>query len=291
MKIAIIGAGSWGKAIYSIINSGAEKFYITRNSNESEMMKLKSSDLAFLCIPTSEISAFLDKNYSYLPKNICSCSKGVLILSEDGLFLSEYFDKNGFNFACLSGPNFASEVLQGIKTITTIASKHQNLRKEIVQNISGNKFCTEETEHVKAVEIFGICKNIIALCCGILDGHGVNGQAKKANFKALILTKLVQEMLRVVQSSGDDPSAFGLSCGIGDLFLTATSFESRNYTYGFNFAEHGTINSDGKTVEGLRSLMAIPILESIYKISLPVNKFLYNIFYHGKTVDEFLSIF
>lgn len=275
MKVCIIGSGKWGTAISNLLKQNAVSVTLI-SRNDYTILKTEKFDIAFIALRTEGIEAFLKEYIPYLPKSICSISKGIF--TEKIPFLSEKMEKEGFNFALLSGPNFADEVERREQTITTIASKDLTLSSSLQKILTTSFFKVETTSSIKAIETFAIFKNIIAIYTGFMEKNNFS-----ANTKSMIFTLLIQEMMDFLKKLEQQAESFFLSAGIGDIFLTATSSKSRNFEYGYNFSftEDAIQNA---TVEGVRSLSAIPYLEEIYNFNFNYYKKLHSIFIQKQDV-------
>ena len=269
MKVCIIGSGSWGTAIFNLIKNN--RYDVTLLSrNNLDILKEIKFDIAFIALRTEAIEGCLEKYGEYLPKKVCSLSKGIFNAKEP--FLSNKMADLGFEFALLYGPNFADEVERKDFTISTIASKNLNFANEIKQLTEANFFEVEINDDVESIEIYGIFKNIIAIFMGFAE------QSKMPqNTKSAIFTKLIQEMIALSKMFKKDNHTFFTSSGIGDLFLTISSAKSRNFNFGVSFANNANFIPD-KTVEGLRSLSSILHIEKKYSFEFNYYRKLYDIF-------------
>ena len=153
MKVCIIGSGKWGTAISNLLKQNAVSVTLI-SRNDYTILKTEKFDIAFIALRTEGIEAFLKEYIPYLPKSICSISKGIF--TEKIPFLSEKMEKEGFNFALLSGPNFADEVERREQTITTIASKDLTLSSSLQKILTTSFFKVETTSSIKAIETFAI---------------------------------------------------------------------------------------------------------------------------------------
>lgn len=270
MKVGIIGSGAWGTAICNLIKrNGFDALLFSRH--EARKLQEEKLDILFLGLRTDAIKNFVEDMKEFLPQNICSLSKGIYC--EESPFLSDVL--KDFNFAILSGPNFADEVESQFSAISTIASEKNILRSDIKKLLENKNFAIEETSNIKVVECYGIFKNIIAIYMGIMFAKNICN-----NTRSKIFTILIQEMQNFIKIFDKTQDSFFLSCGIGDIFLTASGSKSRNFSFGLNFGL--SANQDLGTVEGVRSLHAIPVFEKIYGFKFDLYKKLYNQIVLGK---------
>jgi glycerol-3-phosphate dehydrogenase (NAD(P)+) len=246
-KIGILGDGAMGSAILHIISqNGFEAEVFSRKLGNIE--QISQCDVVFVCVPSGVIVEYVDLLSQVL--TVVCCSKG-LSGSED-VFISKLFDET--RFCILAGPNFANEILANARTITTLASNNSQKIMQISSILSGNLLELQTTSEVLAVEICGIVKNAMAIIMGYYSV-----KTDFWNEKSLILTKCFGELSQILQHFGCDKSILALSCGIGDIFLTCSTTNSRNFKFGANFA-NGIKDFSG-TVEGVRSLEFISTIE------------------------------
>lgn len=272
MKIAVIGKGKWGGAIGNLLleNNYSPTFF---SRDEFDKLKIMSFDVAFIALKTSAIEGFLQTYAKFLPNYVCLLSKGFLSMGD--IFFSDFFEKTGKSYAILSGPNFADEVDNKDSTVTTIATTDAKFFDALKRLLTTSYFEIEFSDDVKCIEIFAIFKNIIAIHVGYMQQ-----QNYPFNTKSKFVTKLIKEMMDFVKIFSTSPESFFLSAGIGDIFLTCTSYKSRNFEYGFNFdiLTSNDFLANSETIEGVRSLLIIPQLEKVYNFNFTYYKKLYNFF-------------
>jgi glycerol-3-phosphate dehydrogenase (NAD(P)+) len=260
MKIGILGDGSMAMAIAHLLktNGHSSTIFSRKKRNITESL---NADVIFLCVPSSAICDYAELVQS--AQFIVSCAKGIAKASEP--FISSFFDAN--KLCVLSGPNFADEILNNNKTITTLASKNSEALQVISALIASPNFEIEMNDEIIGIEICGIVKNVIAIMMGY-----ASIKMPSWNEKSLLLTKMFQEVGIVLEYFKCNKSVLELSCGIGDIFLTCSSTNSRNYRFGIALAQEQKL--ENTTVEGLRSVEFIKHLPLI----LP----------HLKMVENFL---
>ena len=240
MKVAIFGDGAISQAISHLLKFNGVNFEIC-SRKKGNVENIANFDVVFLCIASEAIASYT--SFLTNAKIVVSCAKGVYSKSQP--FISKLFNKD--QFCVLSGPNFASEIVQSQQTLTTVASQNQENLEIIKKLLTTPFFEVETTQNVVGVELCGILKNAIAIIMGYYGA-----KTSLWNEKSMILTKVFHESIAVMKSFGIDGEILEKSCGIGDIFLTCSSTNSRNYKFGFNLY-NGTQKTD-ETVEGIRSL-------------------------------------
>jgi glycerol-3-phosphate dehydrogenase (NAD(P)+) len=134
--------------------------------------------------------------------------------------------------AILSGPSFAADVARGLPTAVTLAAHDEELASELAQAIGSARFRPYHSGDVRGVEIGGAAKNVLAIAAGIVVGRGMGASAAAA-----LTTRGFAELMRFGRAYGAQPETLmGLS-GLGDLILTCSSPQSRNFTFGVNLGQ------------------------------------------------------
>jgi glycerol-3-phosphate dehydrogenase (NAD(P)+) len=315
-KILLIGSGSWGLAIASVLAfNNHEVMLYTRDSLVAEEINKKHTnsknlkgiilsplikaftdfkdkgllsniDTAFLAIPTLAFAAFFNEHFQDLQsiKNFVICSKGFTQIEERFVSSAEFLSQKfiGTNQIVLSGPNFASELVERKKTITTLSSINPKSLEYVSGLLCTNFLEIETSNDPEAILILGLCKNPIAIGCGL--AYGLTGSA---NAKARFLTKISQETVKILEALNLNTQSFLNSAGIGDIFLSGGDERSRNFSYGVNLAKGVTYAS--KTTEGIYSLKAINFIMQSKKLTLKHYQTLYECVHMGLDVTNILS--
>ena len=181
---------------------------------------------------------------------------------------------------CLTGPNLASEIMDGQPTATVIASKFNEVILAGKDALNSPNFQVFGTHEILGAELAGALKNIIAIGSGALAGMGLG-----KNIQALLVNRGLIEMIYFGEAMGAGPKAFVGTAGIGDLVCTATSDKSRNYTFGFRLGKGETVdeirNSMPELAEGVRSLTIAKQLADHYNLHVPITQMLYRIVHEG----------
>lgn len=256
-KIAVLGGGAWGTALaltaaragndahlwardaetVAAINERRENPHYLPNvtfnqkitaSADTESVLSKAS-LILAVIPAQGLRAALETLRNDIPANIplVLCAKGIE--RSTGKLLSQITSEllPGNPIAVLSGPSFALDVALGLPTAVTVATQNEAFAADIATTLSSATFRCYTTTDVIGVEAGGALKNVLAIAVGAARGRGLGASAEAA-----LITRGFVELRRLAESLGGQPETpLGLS-GLGDLILTCSSPQSRNFSYG-----------------------------------------------------------
>lgn len=314
MKIAVLGAGGWGTTLAILLNDNGfdvtlwefnpeyaktlkeyrENFYYLPKikipnsitiTNELEAA-VHGKNLIVIATPTQFIRSSLSElsNFDFKDSILVSVSKGIenkthFLVSD---ILSDVFKKvKKKNLLCLSGPSHAEEVSKKIPTAVVCAGE-DNSKTKIVQKIFSNDyFRVYRNDDLVGTEVGGALKNVIAIAAGISDGAGFGD-----NTKAAIMTRGINEIMRLgLKLKAKKETFFGLS-GIGDLIVTCASVHSRNRSVGEQIGKGkklSTILIEMKMVaEGVATTKSAFELSRKLDIDLPITQQVYNILFKDK---------
>lgn len=181
----------------------------------------------------------------------------------------------------LIGPSHAEEVVE--RQLTSIDAISQNEKDaQMVQSLFSNPYLRiyTGTDEVGS-ELGAAVKNVMAIASGIISGLGY-----KDNTRAALITRGLQEMIRFGTAFGGDPKTFIGLTGVGDLIVTCSSLNSRNFQAGYeigkaNEVEH-FLKNNKKTVEGIRTAKIVHELAKEKNLDMPICEEVYQILYEGK---------
>lgn len=281
-KVGIIGAGSLGTALAQTISDNVEEVYLhlrreelkdsinkTRYNAEyypntklkdniiatTDLNDLKECSIIFLTIPSSAFRVSLKSLKGIASEDVIlvTTAKGIEYpsLKTMGNLIEEYFVGD---FVALSGPNFASEIMLNLATVSNIASRNRKNSQRVKSVLSTPQFKVKIIDDVIGLEMCGVLKNINAIANGICEGMNINENARFA-----VLTKGFEDTKNIIKNIGGLESTAGEYCGFGDLVLTSTSLESRNHTLGMLYGQRIIVDekASGIVFEGKNSIMAI----------------------------------
>ncbi|CAB3860554.1 putative glycerol-3-phosphate dehydrogenase 2 [NAD(P)+] [Achromobacter insuavis] len=179
----------------------------------------------------------------------------------------------------LSGPSFAREVAQGLPVALTVASDNAALRAATTQALHGAALRVYASGDLVGVEMGGALKNVIAVACGIGDGLALG-----TNARAALITRGLAEMTRFGVALGAQPETFAGLTGLGDLVLTATGELSRNRRVGLEIGagrKLADILASGITAEGVRCARAALERARAIGVELPITEAVCAVLFDG----------
>ena len=216
------------------------------------------------------------------------CCKGIEQGSDR--MMTEVVDEElpGVPQAVLSGPTFAIEVARGLPTAVTLSCADAALGGALVRALGTPTFRPYLSGDLIGAEIGGAVKNVLAIACGIVEGRGYGDNARAA-----LITRGLAEMSRLALAKGGKAETLmGLS-GMGDLILTASSAQSRNYSLGLMLGQ-GRLLADilaGRkaVTEGVWSAGAVVEMAARLGIEMPIAAAVDRVLNHGRPLDEAIA--
>lgn len=292
--ISIVGAGAWGTALANAAaragrdvvltvrdNTVAEKISRTRENPKLPGIQLAKSvtvtnDLAeagnasavLLVTPAQNLRQAATALAPHLAPNtpVIVCAKGI----ERGThrFMTEIVTEVAPRAvpAILSGPSFDVDVARGLPTAVTLATADEALAKALVQALGSATFRPYHSTDVRGVEIGGAAKNVLAIAAGIVAGKKLGASALAA-----LTTRGFAELMRLGLACGAKAETIAGLSGLGDLLLSCSSPQSRNFSHGIALGKGETPPRD-KLVEGEFTAPVLIELADEKNIEMPVAK-------------------
>ncbi|CCV64306.1 Glycerol-3-phosphate dehydrogenase [Alteracholeplasma palmae J233] len=315
MNLSVIGGGSWGSTLAQVLTDNGHSVlvydinpvYVDKINHQKhpffdEPLKdikatnnlkeaLEFSDLILLSVPTKAMRDVLKEINSLInsKKSFVNVSKGIepeTLKRVSEIVKEEINPENLENYAVLTGPSHAEEVILRKLTLLTSASDNPEFAKQIQCIFSNDTYLRVYTSSdLIGCEVGGAVKNAIAVVSGILSGHGLG-----ENARAALITRGILEIIRVVKvMGGKTETAFGLT-GIGDLIVTASSENSRNFTAGKKIGSginaSKAVEESVQTVEGIRTIQAMHLLSIEKNIELPIIDIAYDVIFNNLSVEQ-----
>lgn len=312
-SISILGGGSWGCALASMLSKEGKDvtLWVRSHSQYEEMVKEKTNkkylpgviipdslkvtndleeavvnrDIITLAVPTNNIRELLTTLKPIINKNqiLVNLAKGIeentdLRISD---ICNQILPDN--KYCAISGPSHAEEVVINIPTAVVCASIDNKVAEYVQDIFTTSSFRIYTNQDLIGVELGGALKNIIALGAGISDGVGFGD-----NTKAALMTRGLYEIAKLGTAMGANPDTFSGLAGVGDLIVTCTSMHSRNRKAGILIGQGYSLtdatNKVGMVVEGVKTTKAAYHLSQKLNIEMPITNEIYSILYLGADV-------
>lgn len=316
VKIAIVGAGSWGTALGKVL---AEKSYdVTILARREEIanqinnwhrnshylpdvdlpINLKASvspeevfngaEFVIWTIPSYALEEYLLNLKPYLVSTVYHVSgiKGMDIeTGRSPLHILQTILGDNKKYFVLGGPSFAYEVALGLPTAVVLAGSDKGDTTYIQEVMAWRYFRVYRSSDPTGVELAGALKNVIAIAAGICDGLGLG-----FNARAGLISRGLIELVRCGIALGGRKETFYGLAGLGDLVLTCTGALSRNYRVGFYLSQRKTLDEVlkeiGQVAEGVKTVHVIKRLAKEKSLSLPICEEVYKIIYEGEKPEN-----
>ena len=283
--IGIIGAGAFGGALAITLGAKQPVTLWGRGQVGREIARLPgailpdlvtvSNDVAqvaqaeavLLALPAQAMGAFLAEHAERLSgRNLVACCKGVDLttgLGPTGVILANCPNAQA---AILTGPSFASDIANGLPTALTLACADDAVGESLQHQLSTEVLRLYRTTDVIGAEFGGALKNVIAIAAGVVIGAGLGESARAA-----LMTRGFAEMQRLALHQGAKVETLAGLSGFGDLVLTCTSAQSRNFRFGTALGA-GADFDPAMTVEGVATAQSVATLSQKYGVEMPVTQ-------------------
>jgi glycerol-3-phosphate dehydrogenase (NAD(P)+) len=269
-RIGVLGAGAWGTALAHVARHAGHAVHIWSRV-ESSLEPLRGADALILAVPAQAARAVIEavKPATHDGQPLIISAKGIE--QGSGLFMHQVASlaANHLKPMVLSGPSFAADVMKGLPTAVVLAASSMDEASRWSEALSLPMFRIYVSDDVSGVEIGGALKNVLAIACGISDGRGLGDSARAA-----LTTRGFAELTRFAAQLGARPETLmGLS-GLGDLLLTCSSRQSRNYAFGLAIGQGNTaqqaLGMASGVVEGAHTVRIAHELALRHKIDMPI---------------------
>jgi glycerol-3-phosphate dehydrogenase (NAD(P)+) len=314
MRIAVIGAGSWGTTLAILLANNSHHVTLwSYRQRDTEMIRATRENPAFLpgiripesIEPTSDLrAAVADQDMIVaaipsqylrsvmLPLKDCSFHETVVVNVAKGIengslmTMSEVLHDTlptvpSSNIVTLSGPSHAEEVSLKIPTAVVAASTDLEKSKIVQSTFMTPHFRVYASTDLRGVELGGSLKNVIAIAAGIIDGANLGD-----NTKAAVMTRGIAEITRVGVAMGAHVRTFSGLSGIGDLMVTCMSRHSRNRYVGVEIGKGRTLPDIlaemVMVAEGVATTQSAYELAQQVGVEVPIIAEVHKILFEGK---------
>lgn len=317
-KITVIGAGAWGTALaMTAKRAGCDVLIQAYEPEVAEAINqehvntvylpdypldpairatpdlteaVKWADAVLMVAPAQHIRGICTAIKSDWPDSLpmVICAKGIEISTEKLMseVVSEVLPQAPL--AVLSGPSFAAEVARNCPTAVTLAAETQELAVGLTDALSSPLFRIYRSTDVIGAQIGGAVKNVMAIACGIAQGREMGDNAR-----AFLITRGLAEITRLGIAKGAHmETLMGLS-GIGDLTLTCSAMQSRNFSLGFALGQgqrlEDILGGRKAVTEGVHTAASVLDLGRSLKVDLPICTAINAILNDGADIDKTIT--
>ena len=313
MKVAVVGAGSWGTAVSAIVATNADtvlwardpalaKRIDTEHENPEYLAGIQlpsvlratasigdacaGSEVVVLGVPSHGMRAVLEAARPHIAPDtpVVSLSKGVeqgTLLRMTEVVADVLHEHRTDRTGVLTGPNLAREVAEGQPTASVVAMGCPETARSLQAIFMTSTFRVYTNPDVIGCEIAGALKNVIALAAGVAHGLGYGD-----NTKAALITRGLAELARLGIALGGEPMTFSGLAGMGDLVATCTSEKSRNRAVGVALGRGQSLDEivqEMKMVaEGVKSTAAVLALAARTGVEMPIAEQVGAVLYEGR---------
>ncbi|MFC3613371.1 NAD(P)H-dependent glycerol-3-phosphate dehydrogenase [Lutimaribacter marinistellae] len=291
MSITVMGAGAFGTAVaVSLASKGPvtvwarssqqiSKIKETRRNEDrlpgvvlpdaltatAEMDDAARSRIILLAVPMQTLRHVLQTYSAALhDKILVACCKGIELETGLGPVAVMQQTVPDAQHALLTGPSFAHDIARGLPTALTLACSDADCGEELQRELTTANLRLYRSTDTVGAELGGALKNVVAIACGTAMGAKMGESARAA-----LMTRGYAEMQRVAVARGAEPETMAGLSGFGDLALTCTSEQSRNYRLGLSLGR-GEEFDPAVTVEGVATARAVQALATELRLDMPI---------------------
>ncbi|MEZ5777050.1 MAG: NAD(P)H-dependent glycerol-3-phosphate dehydrogenase [Paracoccaceae bacterium] len=311
MKIAVLGAGAFGTALaVTFARSGSTVGLWARDpaqvramqetgenasrlrgvnipdtvSVSAEMDEFSDAYALLLAVPMQQLSGFLSDHAAKLNGRVLvACAKGIDLASGRGpsAIISDVAPKS--LPAILTGPSFAADIARGLPTALTLACTDDRHGEALQSALSTQTLRLYRTTDTIGAELGGALKNVIAIAAGVVIGAKLGDSARAA-----LMTRGFAEMNRLALALGARAETLAGLSGLGDLVLTCSSLQSRNFRFGHALGASEDFDPE-TTVEGAATAKAVAVLARKHAVDMPLAEMVARLVDREITVEEAMN--
>ncbi|WP_187276482.1 NAD(P)H-dependent glycerol-3-phosphate dehydrogenase [Parahaliea maris] len=305
LKVGLLGGGSWGTTVASLVARNAPITLWARNADtvteinqqhrNSKYLgdatlpeRLRAStdiqetvadaDVVVMAIPSQNFRLVLEEVKQHVRPwvPIVSLTKGLEL--DTRMRMTEVINDvlPGHPVGVLTGPNLAREIMAGQAAASVIAMADKVILAELQKLFKSGLFRVYTNDDVVGCELGGVLKNIIAIAVGMGDGQGAGD-----NTRAALITRGLAEVTRLGVAMGGRPETFAGLAGMGDMIATCTSPQSRNRHVGIELAQGRTMEAIAADMfmvaEGAKSAPAVMALAEEFGVEMPIARDVYRV--------------
>jgi glycerol-3-phosphate dehydrogenase (NAD(P)+) len=314
LRVAVLGAGSWGTTVATLVSHNAPVVLWARRPELAEEINTKhvndrylpevslpedltatssigeavsEADVVVMGVPSHGFRAVLEEVKKHIRAwvPIVSLAKGL----EEGSHLrmteviGEVLPRH--KGAVLTGPNLAREIMSGYAAASVLAMQDEEMGRELQSLFRTGLFRVYTNRDVIGCELGGAFKNVIAIASGMGDGMGVGD-----NTRAAVITRGLAELARLGMAMGGEPATFSGLAGMGDLIATCASRQSRNRYVGEELGKGRSIaeitDEMHMVAEGVKTCRVVMELAENYGVEMPIAREVYGVVHEGRSARQ-----
>jgi glycerol-3-phosphate dehydrogenase (NAD(P)+) len=314
MRVAVLGAGSWGTTVAALTSRNAPTILWARRRELAEEIDrahtnerylpgfplppalratadleeaVGGADLLVLGVPSQGLRAMLVSAAPYVRPwiPVVSLTKGL----EDGthLRMTQIIQEElpGHPPGVLTGPNLAREIMAGNAAASVIGMQDLVVAESLQRIFARGLFRVYRNHDVTGCELGGALKNVIAIATGMAEALGVGD-----NTRAMVVTRGLAEITRLGVAMGGEPATFAGLAGMGDLVATCMSPQSRNRHVGEQLGRGRKIEEIvaemTMVAEGVKTAAVVVELARRHGVEMPIAEEIHGVLYRGRTPEE-----
>ncbi|MFD3188933.1 NAD(P)H-dependent glycerol-3-phosphate dehydrogenase [Sedimentitalea sp. HM32M-2] len=310
MSVGVIGSGAFGTALaISLADNGPVQLW-ARSTDQVRTMEEKRENTArlpgvklpqnltatsdfdrvaqngtlLIAVPMQQLRNVLAAHAEALTDRVLvACCKGIELNSGVGPIEVISTVLPGTRKALLTGPSFAHDIARGLPTALTLACEDRDLARSLQHQLTTANLRLYRTADVIGAELGGALKNVMAIACGAVAGAGLGDSARAA-----LMTRGNAEIQRMAIALGARPETLAGLCGFGDLVLTCTSEQSRNYRLGLSLGQ-GKSFDPTITVEGAATARAAAARSRALDLEMPITQAVVGLLDHDLTIHDAMA--
>jgi glycerol-3-phosphate dehydrogenase (NAD(P)+) len=268
--ITVLGDGAWGRALSGLAQDCGHKVSVWSRKNP-DTAQLRKAEAIIVALPAQAVATVLPTLGIDPQQALIITAKGIDRASNRFMHEIARTISDKHHALILSGPSFAEDVAKKLPTAVTLASTNLAVAREWAKSLSRPSFRIYASDDPLGVCIGGSLKNVLAIAAGISDGKQLGASARAA-----LITRGFSELTRLGKSLGaKTETLMGLS-GLGDLLLTCSSPQSRNYAFGKRLGEGlslaQALAASNGVVEGVYSAHAALQLAIQHTVTMPITQ-------------------
>ncbi|MDA2966082.1 MAG: NAD(P)-dependent glycerol-3-phosphate dehydrogenase [Actinomycetota bacterium] len=314
IRVAVVGAGSWGTTVASLAAENTPTVLWARRTELADVMTrtrinpdylgefslpeslrftadmsgaVGDADVVVMAVPSHGFREVVAKVARFIRPSapIVSLSKGLERSSLKRMSEVVADEIPGHPVAVLTGPNLAKEIMQGQPAAAVVSINDKVIADELQKIFSRPTLRVYTNPDIVGCEVAGVVKNVIAIASGMAAGMGFGD-----NTRATLITRGLAEMTRLGMAMGSDGYTFAGLAGMGDLIATCASTQSRNNTVGRRLGEGESISdilqSMTMVAEGVKSSPAVLDLSLRYSVEMPITEQVVAVCHEGRSAAD-----